>query len=114
MSAPILQLGCTIMCPHGGTASVVNTNSKVKVGGAFALLATDTYTIAGCPFQIPFGVGTKPQPCVTIEWVNEAQKVKVSGNPVLLQNSQGLCKSAEQLVQGTAIVTGVQTSVMGS
>jgi uncharacterized Zn-binding protein involved in type VI secretion len=110
MSAPILQQGCTIMCPHGAAASVVNTNTRVKVGGGFALLATDIYSVSGCPFQ----VGTKPQPCLTIEWVSEAQKVTVAGKPVLLQTSQGLCKSAEQLVQGTAIIVGVQTSVMGS
>ena len=109
MGAPVLQLGCTIKCPHGGMANVANTNTRVKVGGNYALLSTDAYTIAGCPFT----VGTKPQPCVAIQWQSEARRVKVAGGPVLLQTSIGLCKSAEQVVQGTALVTGVQTRVKG-
>lgn len=110
MGAAILQLGCTIKCPHGGTGSVVNTNTRVKVDGNFALLSTDTYTIAGCPFTLP---GPKPSPCVTVQWTAEATRVKVTNKPVLLQTSVGLCKSAEQVVQGTAIVSGVQTRVKG-
>ena len=58
----ILQQGCMIQCPHGGMVNVVCTNMKVKVGGAFALLATDVYLVAGCPFM----VGPKPQPCLTV------------------------------------------------
>jgi hypothetical protein len=114
MGAFILQYGCTIQCPHGGTAQVINTNMRVKVGGNFALLATDTYLISGCPFQVPIPAGTKPQPCVTIQWLNEAQRVKVGGKPVLLQTSTGICKSVEGIPQGSALVTGVQTKVQGS
>ena len=110
MGAPILQLGCTIQCPHGGRASVVNTNTRVRLSGNYALLATDTYTIAGCPFTLPSGA---PHPCVTIQWTAPAQRVTVNGNHVLLQTSVGLCKAADQLVQGTALVSGVQTRVKG-
>lgn len=110
MGAAILQQGCTIKCPHGGTGSVINTNTRVKVDGNFALLSTDTYTIAACPFTLP---GPKPSPCVTVQWTAEATKVKVVSKPVLLETSVGLCKSAEQVVQGTALVSGVQTRVKG-
>src|SRR5688500_1920452 len=99
MPALILQLGVTIQCPHGGMGTVANTNLRVKVAGAFALLATDTCTIAGCPFTI----GTTPHPCVLVEWQSPAQRVKVGGKPVLLQSSIGLCKAADQAVQGNAI-----------
>ena len=109
MGAPILQLGCTIQCPHGGMTSVINTNTRVKVGGNYALLSTDTYTIAGCPLM----VGSSPHPCVTIQWTAPAQRVKVNRNPVLLQTSVGLCKAADQLLQGTALISGVQTRVKG-
>jgi hypothetical protein len=111
MAAPILQLGCTIRCPHGGTASVNNTNTRVKVDGKYALLSTDAYTVAGCPFTLP---GPKPSPCVTIQWQSEANRVKAVGQPVLLQSSTGLCKSAEQVGQGQALVTGVQSRVKGA
>ncbi len=109
MGTFILQLGCTIQCPHGGMTTVTTTNTKVKVNGAFALLVNDNFTIAGCPLNI----SGSPHPCVTIQWQNEAKKVKVSGTPVLLQSSIGLCKAADGLVQGTAIITGFQTRVKG-
>jgi hypothetical protein len=110
MGAFILQLGVTIQCPHGGQGTVVNTNTRVKVGGGFALLSTDTCTIAGCPLN----VSGAPHPCVTVQWQSPAQKVKVMGKPVLLQTSTGMCKAADQAVQGTAIVSGVQTKVKGT
>ncbi len=110
MGAPILDMGCTIQCPHGAKVTVVTTNAKVKVGGNFAVLATDTMTIAGCPFTLP---GLKPSPCITIQWSGPAQKVKVTGTPVLLQTSVGLCKSPEGAPQGPAIVAGVQTKARG-
>ena len=109
MSAFILQMGCTIQCPHGGLAAAITTNTRLRVDGAFALLVSDVFTITGCPLN----VSGSPHPCVTIQWLNEAQMVKVDGNPVLLQTSIGLCKAADSLVQGTAIVTGVQTRVRG-
>ena len=110
MGAFILQFGCTIQCPHGGMGVVSPANTKVKVNGAFALLSSDVFTIAGCPFVM----GSSPHPCTTIQWVNEATKVKVNGTPVLLNSSIGLCKAADGLVQGPAIITGFQTRVRGT
>lgn len=103
----VLQQGCTIMCPHGGQAQVVATGQRLKVDGAPALLPTDTFTITGCPFT----VGPKYQPCVTISWMAESVRLKTGGSGVLLDSSVGLCKSAEQAVQGTAQVSGVQRKV---
>ena len=40
--------------------------------------------VAGCPFQIPFGAGTKPQPCVTVKWTMPSTRFLVSGQPALL------------------------------
>lgn len=110
MGAPILQFGCTIQCPHGGMASVITGNAATKTGGVFALLATDTFVIAGCPFVI----GGVPHPCVTVQWTAPAQRVTVHGTPVLLESSIGICQAADQAPQGTAIVTGVQSQVQGS
>ena len=92
---------------------VTPTNVRVRVNGAFALLQNDLYTVAGCPFQIPIGTGTKPQPCVTVQWQAPATMVKIGGQTVLLETSVGLCQSAEQIVQGMAIVTGAQMKVRG-
>ena len=108
MGTAILQQGCTIQCPHGGQATVVPTNTRVKVDGAFALLPTDVFTIAGCPFTLP---GPTPSPCLTIQWQAEATRVKINGTGPLLETSVGLCKAATQAVQGPATVSGVQTKV---
>ncbi|WP_247828952.1 hypothetical protein [Arthrobacter antioxidans] len=105
----ILQLGCTIQCPHGGMVIAVPTNAHVRVGGAFALLQNDPFTVVGCPFT----VGPKPQPCVKILWQAPAVSITVGGQAVLLASSIGLCQSAEQIVQGTVVVSGVQTKVSG-
>lgn len=108
MGAGVLQLGCAIQCPHGGQASVVPTNARVKVDGAVALLPTDGFVIAGCPFTLP---SSTPSPCVAIDWSAEATRVTVGGVGPLLETSVGMCKAATQAVQGPATVTGVQTKV---
>jgi len=105
MASAILQMGCTIQCPHGGQATVVPGNMKVKVDGAYALLPSDTFIIAGCSFMI----GTVPSPCLTIQWSAEATKVKINGTGPLLESSIGLCKGAAP--QGPASVSGAQTKV---
>jgi len=111
MGSNILQQGCTIQCPHGGMATAVPSNSSVKVGGSVALLVSDTFTIAGCTFTLPGGV---LHPCMTIQWLGEAQKVKVNGTAVLLESSTGLCKAADGAPQGSASVSAVQAKVKGS
>jgi hypothetical protein len=110
MGTSVLQLGCTIQCPHGGSAICVTQNARVKLGGAPALLVSDSFTVVGCSFP-PSG---PPSPCVTIEWQAPAARVKVGGTPVLLETSIGLCKAATQAVQGPAVVSGVQTRVKAS
>lgn len=108
MGAAILQFGCTVQCPHGARATVVPANTRVKVDGAFALLPTDVFMIAGCPFTLPGGV---PSPCLTIQWMGEATRVKLNGTGPLLETSIGLCKAATQAVQGPATISGAQTKV---
>jgi hypothetical protein len=109
MGANILDMGCTVQCPHSGQATVVPGNSRVKVGGNLALLATDSMTIVGCTFN----VAGAPVPCVIVQWTAPATHDTVNGTPVLLQTSVGLCLNAANAPQGTAIVSGVQTKVSG-
>lgn len=106
--AAILQLGCQIMCPHGGQCMPSTQNSSVQVDGAFALLSDDTFNISGCTFMLP---PSTPHPCMTISWSSPAQKVTVNGSAVLLETSQGQCTAADQTVQGMAIVSAVQSKV---
>jgi hypothetical protein len=114
MPGPLIHVGMTAMCPHGAAVSVVTSNTRVLVSGQPVATLADKYPIAGCPFQIPFGVGTKPQPCVQVQWVVPAARVKVLGQPVILQTSVGVCQSAEQIPQGPPSVTVAQTRVVGT
>ncbi len=113
MPIPILTTASTVQCPHGGSVTLTTSNSLSTVAGSPMLLLTDVHTVSGCPFQIPIGTGTKPQPCVTVRWTVGAQLTKINGTPVLLQSSIGLCYSAEQIPQGPPVVVNVQQQALG-
>ena len=83
----LLHQGATILCAHAGQATPMVTDLRVKVGGQPIVVQSNTYSIAGCPFA-PGGV---PTPCVTGTWISAAVRVKASGQPVLLQDSQSTC-----------------------
>jgi hypothetical protein len=106
---PILTTSSTVMCPHGGMAQLLTSNTLALVDGAPMLLQTDLHPIAGCAFA-PGGV---PSPCLTIRWVTAATQTSINQVPVLLQTSVGLCLNAAQAPQGTALVVQTQQKAKG-
>jgi hypothetical protein len=114
MPATLYHVGATASCPHQGPVTTVSTNARVTVSGQAVAVLTDQSTVAGCPFQVPVPGGTKPQPCVRVQWASPATRVFVGGTPVLLQTSKGICSSAEQIPQGPPSITVTQTRVVGS
>jgi hypothetical protein len=110
MSGFLLHVGATALCPHGGSISTVSSNAQVRVSGQPVATFNDTYLIAGCAFTVP---GPKPQPCVKVQWLVPAARVRVNGQPVILQTSTGLCQSAEQIPQGPPNIVATQTRVRG-
>lgn len=110
MTGFVLHVGATALCPHGGPLSVISSNARVKVSGQPVATLSDTYTITGCAFTVP---GPKPQPCVTVQWLVPASRVRVGGQPVILQTSSGLCQSAEQIPQGPPNIVVTQVRVKG-
>jgi hypothetical protein len=113
MPGELVQVGATIQCPHSGQANIVSSNQRVKTGGMSVAVLNDTTTVAGCSFQVPAGPTTKPQPCMKVQWLMGATRVKVMGQAVLLQDSSGLCQSAEQIPQGKPSVQTTQVRVKG-
>lgn len=111
MGTTALNTASVGMCPHGGSTSISPGSARVKVAGQPVATMADTYTLSGCPFQVPVGAGTKPQPCTTIQWMVPAVRVKAGGNYLILQNSTGLCLSAEQIPGGPPNFTVVQARV---
>jgi hypothetical protein len=112
MAATLLTLASSLQCPHGGTVTITSTNTKVQAADALAL-ATDTFAIVGCPFQIPVGVGTVPHPCVSVLWTQPNMNTMVNGVPTLSQDSVGLCLAADQVTQGPVSVVQTQIGVSG-
>lgn len=101
--AALLTTASTLQCPHGGTVSISSTNTQASAGAPLAL-ATDTFTVAGCPFQIPVGAGTVPHPCVKVQWIKPNLRTTVNGTPTLAKDSVGLCLAADQAPQGPVTV----------
>ena len=82
----LLHVGATVMCAHAGQAQPTAPNPRVRVGGQPIVTQAAPYTVAGCPFN----VSGSPVPCVTANWVTAAVRVRAGGQPVLLQDSQGI------------------------
>jgi len=115
----VLHAGAQVSCFHGASATIAPSAPSVQVGGN-AVTTVSKLPVGTCPFQIPVGAGTKPQPCITVEWATVSTKVKVMGQSVLLQTPPGSgpgageCKTAEQITQGVPQVSSMQTRVMAT
>ena len=92
------------MCPHGGQATLLTSNTRGFAESAPALLESDIHPIVGCPFTI----GLKYSPCIRIEWSAGASKVTVNDIAVLVRTSIGKCINPEGAPQGVAIIVNTQ------
>ena len=111
MSGQALTTASTLQCPHGGSVQIVSSNIAVKASEVALALASDTFTISGCPFQIPAAPSPIPSPCVIVQWVKTDLKTTVNGTPTLSSTSVGLCLAATQVPQGPVIVANTQAVV---
>lgn len=114
MGGFLVEETATIQCPHGGKVTITATNKRVTVSKMPVALVNDPTTVAACPFQVPIGTGTKPQPCVKGIWLVPAVRVKVMGQFALLKTSSGQCQSAEQIPQGPPMIAMTQIRVAGT
>ena len=111
MAANSITTTATLQCPHGGSVQIVSTNAKVRADNAFMATATDTFTVSGCPFQLPTTPPT-PSPCITVKWLATDMRVKVNSGQTLSRSSSGSCQSALQVPQGAPVIVNTQTKVM--
>lgn len=84
----LLHQGATVLCSHAGQAQPVVPNPRVKVSGQSIVTQAGIYTVAGCVLPPPPAANG---PCVTAQWITAATRVRASGVPVLLQDSQAIC-----------------------
>ena len=106
MPGPLVHLGATVMCAHGGQAMPTTPNPRVTVGGQPIVTIASPYTVAGCTMPPP-SAGNGP--CVTAQFVTAATRILSNGQPVLLMDSQSICAPT-----GTPlIITVTQPRVIG-
>jgi hypothetical protein len=107
--AGLLNSSSVLLCPHGGTVSVVTSNTRVSAGGDPVVRASDSFLISGCPFAL----GPAPHPCVQVDWIVPAFRSQVDGDSTLTEDSIGLCLAADQAVQGLVQISFTQPEVAG-
>lgn len=88
MPGPILHLGATVMCAHGGQATPAVTIPRVLVSGQPVAVAGPPYIIAGCALPPPIAANG---PCVTGQFTTPATRVLAGGMPVLISTSPSVC-----------------------
>jgi hypothetical protein len=86
MPGPILHLGATVLCVHGGQATPMVPNARVLVSGQPVTTLSTPYAVAGCTLP-PVAGG----PCVTAQWVVGATRVLADGIPVVVQSGTAVC-----------------------
>lgn len=86
MPGPILHLGATVTCAHGGQATPTAPMPRVLVSGQPVATIAAPYAIAGCPFPPASG-----GPCVTGQWVVGATRVLAGGVPLVIQTGTAIC-----------------------
>jgi hypothetical protein len=86
MPGPILHLGATVLCSHGGQAQPPAPVPRVLVSAQPVATIAVPYVVAGCPFVPP-----APGPCVTGQWIVGAMRVLALGQPVAIQAGVSVC-----------------------
>jgi hypothetical protein len=99
MPGPILHVGATMLCSHGGQAEPTVPSPRVLVSGMPIATIAAPYVVAGCAFVPPAGNG----PCVTAQWTMGAVRVTSMGQPVAILTGMAICApTGTPLVPGSA------------
>ena len=97
MPGPLLHLGATVQCGHGGQAVPTAPVPRVTVSAQPVATMAAPYAVAGCPFT------AAPGPCATGMWVVGATRVFAMGQPLAIQTGVGVCvPNGAPLVGGAA------------
>ncbi|HLJ27819.1 MAG TPA: hypothetical protein VKY85_13995 [Candidatus Angelobacter sp.] len=87
MPGPVLHLGATVLCAHGGQAVPTAPSPVVLVSGMPAATVSAPYAVAGCAFVPPPGNG----PCVTAQWIVGTVRVLSQGQPLVIMSGVSIC-----------------------
>lgn len=87
MPGPILHIGATVLCAHGGQAIPTVPTPRVMVSGQPIATIAAPYVVAGCAFVPPAGNG----PCVTAQWSVGTVRVTSEGQPLVIMTGLATC-----------------------
>jgi hypothetical protein len=87
MPGPILHMGATVLCSHGGQAMPTVPSPAVSASGMPVATIAAPYLVAGCPFVPPAGNG----PCITGQWIVGATRVLSQGQPLAIMTGVAIC-----------------------
>jgi hypothetical protein len=110
MPGPLVHVGAVALCPHAGMVTEIPAAPRVFVSGMPVASLLDQYVVIGCPLN----VAGAPHPCVRVQWLVPALRVKTKLAPVITQLSTGLCLAPDQVPQGPPIVGATQPRVLGT
>ncbi len=107
--AGLLTTSSQLMCPHGGTVTIISAGTSLQAAGSPIVRSGDTFTVAGCPFTL----GSLPHPCVRVQWLQPATQNQAGGDFALTEQSVGMCLAADQAPQGTVQIVAAQPKAAG-
>lgn len=86
MSDYVVHAGAIVQCQHGGQATPLAVNPRVKVSNQAIVTLNSPYTIALCSLA-----SSGSTFCASAQWIKAAARIKAGGVPVVLKNSQATC-----------------------
>lgn len=86
MPGPVLHLGASVLCMHGGTATPTAPFPRVSVSGQPVVTLATPHLVAGCALA-----STSTPPCVSGQWVVGSTRVLAGGTPLALATGSAVC-----------------------
>ncbi len=84
MPSPMIQVGAQLLCPHGGTITLIPAGVSVQSDGQPVASTSATGVVAGCTNTV---ASLGQVPCTTVTWTMGAVQVTLGGVPALLSTS---------------------------
>jgi|SRR6187200_2396330 hypothetical protein len=108
MPGHLLHEHAVVECAHvPGHASPKQTDLRVTVSGQRIVTKPMLYRISGCSNPPP---SSGSGPCLTATWTSAAERIKASGYPVLLADSEARCTPTNTPLK----IVSTQTRVKGT
>ncbi len=104
MAGFLLEANGAARCAHGGVASALAPNPRVRLSGSAAVSLPASYVVSGCPDPPP-PAGTGP--CVTGQFLTGATRLLSEGRPLALAGATGVCSPTGAILIGDVTQTRV-------